>query len=89
MLQCGYCSKNTVRHDRTVKNALKTHVNKTAELNPTSNELKKKIILLGAWMSFLVFRCNDPTYYPSFITLYGNVLLDWCWLASPAWHAHN
>ena len=25
-----------------------------------------------AWMSFLVFRWNDPTYCPSFITQYGN-----------------
>ena len=29
----------------------------------------------GAWMSFLVFRCSNPTQYPSFITLYGNNVL--------------
>ena len=25
-----------------------------------------------AWLSFLAFRYDDPTYYPSFITIYGN-----------------
>ena len=29
-------------------------------------------VLKGAWISVLVFRCNDPTYYTSYITLYGN-----------------
>ena len=33
---------------------------------------KESLSRKGAWMSFLVFRCNNPTYYLNFITLYAN-----------------
>ena len=44
---------------------------------------------MGLDKRIYVFRCDDPTYKPSQVTLYGNVLLDWWWLAPTAWQAHN
>ena len=36
----------------------------------------------GAWISLLAFRCNDPTYNPSYCILHQ-------WFAPTTWHAHN
>ena len=45
-----------------------------------------------AWMSFLVFRCNDPTYchITSVSLLCMIAMLFGSWrFTSTAWHAHN
>ena len=46
----------------------------------------------GPWMSFLVFRCNDPTYchFTSVSLLCMITMLFGSWrFTSTAWHAHN
>ena len=42
----------------------------------------------GASISVLVFWCNNPTYYPSYVTLYGNNVAETV-VASPSWHAYT